>query len=84
MEDKYFPYFTVLGPDWSTFKRYTLEKGKWEDRDGSVLKRVGTGSGAIHSFEALHYMWFNLDVAKPNQSMRVDGISTFPAAVHIY
>lgn len=83
-EERYFPYYTVLGPDWSTVNRYVLEKGKWEDRDGSVLKRVGTGTGAVHSFEAFYYMWFNNDVKKPNQSMRCDGISTSPQAVHIY
>lgn len=84
MEEKYFPYYTVLAPDWGTAKRYMLEKGKWEDRDGAVLHRVGTGVGALHSFEAFYYTWFNLDAAKPNQSARIDGISTSPSAVHIF
>lgn len=83
-EDKYHPYGTVFAPDWSSARRYTLEKGKWEDRDGSVLRRMGSGSTFQHAFEAFYYQWFNNEVGTPNQSARVDGLSTSPMAVHIF
>jgi hypothetical protein len=83
-EDRYHPYGVVNAPDWSSARRYTLEKGKWEDRDGSVLKRMGSGATFQHAFEAFYYQWFNFEMGTPNQSARIDGLSTSPSAVHIY
>lgn len=83
-EDRFCPYGSVFLLDPSGMERYVLQKGKWEDRDGSVLTRVGTGSGAQHAFEGFFYIWDNFGCRYPNRCARLDGISTSIAVAHIY
>lgn len=83
-EDRYCPYRSLFMLDPSGLERYVLQNGKWEDRDGSVLQRVGTGSTGTHSFEAFYYIWDNFGNKYPNRCVRLDGISTSIQAVHLY
>jgi hypothetical protein len=55
--------------------QYVSEKGKWEDTDGSVLVRVGSGSSARHKFEAWYYCRKQNVYKEPGKSFRVDGVT---------
>jgi hypothetical protein len=51
------------------------EKGKWDDTDGSIWVRSGTGSSARHKFEAWYYSREQYVVKNPGKSWRADGIT---------
>lgn len=82
-EDRYAPYGVLFGLDPSGLERYTMERGKWEDRDGAVLQRKGTGIAATHAFEAYYYIWENFGNRYPNRSFRIEGFDVNVQAVHI-
>ncbi len=83
-EDRYFPYGSLFLLDPSGLERYVAQRGKWEDRDGNVLTRVGTGTSAVHSFEGLFYIWDNFGNRYPNRCARIDGFDSSVAVAHIY
>lgn len=82
--DRFAPFGSLFACDNSGKKRYVLQKGKWEDRDGSVLQRLGTGANAQHGFEAFYYIWDQFADDYPNRSGRIDNISTSTSVAHIY
>ena len=59
----------------SGFKTYQAEAGKFEDRDGSMWQREGTGSTARHAFEALWYQWYQNFCTNPGFNARWDGVT---------
>lgn len=59
----------------SGFKRYVAEEGKFEDRDGSIWQREGTGTSARHAFEALWYSWKQNFATNPGFNARWDGVT---------
>ena len=83
-EDRYCPYGSLFLLDPSGLERYVLQRGKWEDRDGAVLTRVGTGASAVHSFEAFYYIWDNFGNRYPNRCARIDGFDVSIGTAHIY
>ena len=54
---------------------YVSEKGKWDDTDGSIWVRSGTGSSARHKYEAWYYNRKQYCEKNPGKSWRVDGIT---------
>lgn len=59
----------------SGFKRYVAEDGKFEDRDGSIWVRSGSGDSARHSFEAWWYSWKQFFCTNPGYNARWDGVT---------
>lgn len=59
----------------SGFVRYVSEAGKWEDRDGSILVRDGSGSSAKHAFEGWYYMRDQWHCRYPGYNARMDGVT---------
>lgn len=59
----------------SGFKRYVAEPGKFEDRDGSIWVREGTGSSARHAFEAWWYSREQYFAKNPGYNARWDGVT---------
>ena len=59
----------------SGFKHYVAEQGKFEDRDGSIWQRDGSGSTARHAFEALWYSYEQFFCENPGMNARWDGVS---------
>lgn len=59
----------------SGFVQYVSEAGKWEDRDGAVLVRDGTGSSARHAFEGWYYMRKQFHARYPGYNARMDGVT---------
>lgn len=59
----------------SGFKRYVAEDGKFEDRDGSIWQRDGSGSSARHAFEAWWYSWKQFFCTNPGFNARWDGVT---------
>lgn len=57
------------------FKQYVAEPGKFEDRDGSIWVRSGTGTSAVHAFEAWWYSWKQNFCANPGFNARWDGVT---------
>jgi len=83
MEEKYAPYGTVFGLDSSTCSRYVEVAGEWMDEDGAVLARVGSGTTAEDSFEAVYRVWQNFHIEKPNTCFRLDGVTATVVVAHI-
>lgn len=54
---------------------YVSEKGKWDDTDGSIWVRSGTGSSARHKFEAWYFNRKQFVEKNPGKSFRIDGIT---------
>lgn len=59
----------------SGFRRYVAEEGKFEDRDGSIWRRDGSGNSARHAFEAWWYSWKQNFCMNPGYNARWDGIT---------
>lgn len=59
----------------SAFKRYVAEEGKFEDRDGSIWRRDGSGTSARHAFEAWWYSWKQYFCTNPGYNARWDGVT---------
>ena len=59
----------------SGFKRYVAEDGKFEDRDGSIWVRDGSGDSARHAFEAWWYSWKQYFCTNPGYNARWDGVT---------
>lgn len=59
----------------SKFKTYVAEEGKFEDRDGSIWQRDGSGNSARHAFEALWYCWKQNFCENPGFNARWDGVT---------
>ena len=57
----------------SKFKTYVAEPGKFEDRDGSMWQRDGTGTSGRHAFEALWFEWSQNFCENPGFNARWDG-----------
>lgn len=57
------------------FVQYVSEPGKWEDRDGAVLVRDGSGASARHAFEGWYYMRKQYHARYPGYNARMDGIT---------
>lgn len=57
------------------FMQYVSEAGKWEDGDGNVMIRDGTGTGARHAYEAWYFMRKQNFCRYPAYSGRIDGIT---------
>ena len=56
----------------SGFKRYVGEDGKFEDMDGSIWTRLGSGTSATHAFEAWWYSWEQNFCENPGFNARWD------------
>lgn len=59
----------------SGFKTYVAEEGKFEDRDGSIWQRDGSGTSARHAFEAWWYCWKQNFCTNPGFNARWDGVT---------
>lgn len=59
----------------SGFKTYVAEEGKFEDRDGSIWQRDGSGNSARHAFEAWWYCWKQNFCTNPGFNARWDGVT---------
>ena len=59
----------------SGFKRYVGEDGKFEDMDGSIWCRLGSGTSATHAFEAWWYSWEQNFCENPGFNARWDGVT---------
>ncbi len=59
----------------SGFKHYVGEAGKFEDRDGSIWQRDGSGTSARHAFEALWYSYEQFFCENPGFNARWDGVT---------
>jgi hypothetical protein len=59
----------------SGFKKYVAEEGKFEDRDGSIWQRDGSGTSARHAFEAWWYCWKQYFCQNPGFNARWDGVT---------
>jgi hypothetical protein len=59
----------------SGFKTYVAEQGKFEDRDGSIWQRDGSGTSARHAFEAWWYCWKQHFCTNPGFNARWDGVT---------
>lgn len=59
----------------SGFKRYVAEPGKFEERDGSIWQRDGSGNSARHAFEAWWYQWYQCFCTNPGYNARHDGVT---------
>lgn len=67
----------ILGIDTaaSELTCYVSEKGKWDDTDGSIWVRSGSGSTARHKFEAWYYNRKQYCAKNPGKSFRVDTVT---------
>ena len=83
MEEKYFPFSTVVGFDSSSAMRFVEVPGEWMDEDGSVLQRIGSGTTASDAFECIYRIWQNFHLDRPNQSFRLDNVAATVAVVHV-
>lgn len=83
LEEKYFPYGTVVGLESASCSRYVEVAGEWMDEDGAVLARVGSGTTAEDSFEAVYRVWQNFHIEKPNTCFRLDGVTATVVVAHI-
>jgi hypothetical protein len=59
----------------SDMVEYYSEKGKWVDRDGSILRRDGSGQNARHAYEAWWYRRHQRFIRNPGKCARLDGIT---------
>lgn len=59
----------------SGFKTYVAEQGRFEDRDGSIWQRDGSGTSARHAFEAWWYSWKQNFCTNPGYNARWDGVT---------
>lgn len=65
----------LLNKSESGFICYESEPGKWVDEDGSVLRRIGTGSTARDAFEALYRIRKQYHCRYPGYNARLDGVT---------
>lgn len=78
--DPHFPYGMWLGHDSRSCVRYVMNEGSWIDDDGAVLVRSTT---AVDTFDATYRIFDNFAAHRPNQSFRLDGITTSFVIAHI-
>lgn len=77
--DYNFPYGVLLGADPSTYVRYTVVPGKFEDWGGSVL----LPSSTTHQATGLFYIYDNFFCDAPNKNVRWDGIDVTVNNIHV-
>jgi hypothetical protein len=77
--DYNFPYGILLGADPSTYVRYTVVPGKFEDWGGSVLLPSSTS----HQATGLFYIYDNFFCDAPNKNIRWDGIDVTVNNIHV-
>lgn len=77
--DYNFPYGVLLGMDSSTFVRYTVIPGKFEDWGGSVL----IPAAGAHTATGLFYIYDQFFCDAPNKCVRWDGIDVTVNNIHI-
>jgi len=74
------PYGTWFGVDPRSFVRYVADAGSWIDEDGAVLHRDAT---AVDTFLGEYRIYENFCAFRPNQSFRLDGITSQVIAAHV-
>src|SRR5512146_1082537 len=74
------PYGTWFGVDNRSFVRFTSDEGSWIDEDGAVLRRDTT---AVDTFLGQYRIYENFCSLRPNQSFRLDGITTTVVVAHV-
>jgi hypothetical protein len=74
------PYGTWFGVDNRSFVRFTSDEGSWIDEDGAVLRR---DTVAIDTFLGQYRIYENFAALRPNQSFRLDGITTTVVVAHV-
>lgn len=74
------PYGTWFGVDNRSFVRYVADAGSWVDEDGAVLRRDVT---AVDTFLGQYRIYENFAALRPNQSFRLDGVTSTVVAVHV-
>jgi len=77
--DHWAPYATWFGLDNRSSVRYVMSDGEWVDEDGAVLSRSTT---AVDTFDAIYRIYENFACLQPNQSFRLDNISSNIVVVH--
>ena len=76
MTTDYVRYAKGDGPSLGQVLRcYVAEDGKFEDRDGSIWVRDGSGDSARHAFEAWWYSWKQYFCTNPGYNARWDGVT---------
>jgi hypothetical protein len=73
------PYGMLFGVDRSSMVRYVMDEGSWIDDDGNMLTRNPT---AIDTFDAQFRIYDQFAMTRPNQSFRLEGITTNIVVVH--
>jgi hypothetical protein len=66
------PYGVLFGLNWESFRVYYYERGKWEERDGAVLRMNPDGP---HEFKAIWYQWYQTHCGTPFANFRREGIT---------
>jgi len=74
------PYGVWFGVDPRSFVRYVADAGSWIDEDGSVLTRDAT---AVDTFLGQYRIYENFCAYRPNQSFRLDGVTSTVVVAHI-
>lgn len=74
------PYGMWFGVDNRSFVRFTADEGSWIDEDGAVLRRDTT---AVDTFLGQYRIYENFASLRPNQSFRLDGITTTVVVAHV-
>lgn len=78
--DPHCPYGMWFGLDTRTAVHYILDEGSWVDESGSVMRWV---AGTADTFEAFYRIYDNFCLLRPNQSFRLEGITTSFVIAHI-
>jgi hypothetical protein len=78
--DPHVPYGMWFGCDPRSNVRYVMNEGSWIDDDGNVLVRSTT---AVDTFNATYRIFDNFACLRPNQSFRLEGITTSFVIAHI-
>ena len=74
------PYGYWFGVDNRSFVPFVSDEGSWVDEDGAVLRRDTT---AIDTFLGQYRIYENFAALRPNQSFRLDGITTTVISAHV-
>ena len=69
------PYGQLFGFVKGNCKRYSIGKGKWDDRTGSIFRQMSGANGLIHSYFAFWFEFANYAYLNPNTSFRISEIT---------
>ena len=61
-------------------KEYVSVPGEWDDTDGQILRKDGTGKFARQAYEATYYMRKQYFLEKPAMCARLDGVTATATA----